>query len=299
MIARSLINMQNGSMYLNRNQDDEIVLSIKLPVFTESNGLITFIHDRLSADEKRNNPLTLSLIKLVPGAGDIMVDRGAVIDSELYKLKEKALEIFRKKNDEVLVLESENMLALLTDASEESARVVVNRVLQAGLKQSSVVNEALTSTVVITPDIDPGDWFAIANSRLVKADLSKTAQKVLIIDDDKNLLKTIRIGLKSSRLKINVDATSNGYDGCLKVGYWNPDIILLDIMMPGFDGVKVLKKIKSYDTFQSKVLIMSAERNEIENVMKIGADDYIIKPFDLQDLIEKVEELMDQAVTVV
>ncbi len=115
-------------------------------------------------------------------------------------------------------------------------------------------------------------------------------QKILIVDDDENIAELISLYL----LKECFD-TEIAYDGetALKlVKTYCPDLILLDIMLPGIDGYDVCQEIRRTDN--TPIIMLSAKGEVFDKVLglKIGADDYIIKPFDSKELVARVKAVL-------
>jgi len=114
--------------------------------------------------------------------------------------------------------------------------------------------------------------------------------KILIVDDD---IDTIE--LLTKRFHAEGYHTSEAYDGeqaLQQVEEYQPDIILLDIMMPKIDGYEVSKKLKSYDNTKHIPIIMLSAKARVPDKIKgldLGADDYIVKPFDYRELSQRVK----------
>jgi len=114
--------------------------------------------------------------------------------------------------------------------------------------------------------------------------------KILIVDDD---IDTIE--LLTKRFHAEGYHTSEAYDGeqaLQQVEEYQPDIILLDIMMPKIDGYEVSKRLKSYDNTKHIPIIMLSAKARVPDKIKgldLGADDYIVKPFDYRELSQRVK----------
>lgn len=120
------------------------------------------------------------------------------------------------------------------------------------------------------------------------------AFKILVVEDDKFLRELIT--QKLSREGYNVKEAVDGEDGVVKVKKENPDIILLDLILPGIDGFEVLAKIKEdSETKNIPVVILSnlGQREDVERGIKLGAVDFLIKAhFTPGEIIEKIEKIM-------
>ena len=117
--------------------------------------------------------------------------------------------------------------------------------------------------------------------------------KILIVDDDSDIVETMVFALQ--RRSFNVITAFNGVDGLIKAKYEQPDIVILDLMMPGMDGFEVCAKLKSDEDTKKIPVIVFTARNDNDahyKVFKCGNDDYIVKPFKLPDLITKINKVL-------
>ena len=120
------------------------------------------------------------------------------------------------------------------------------------------------------------------------------AKTILIIEDDKFLRELIVRKLKDEKYQI-VEA-SDGEEGLEKVKKKLPDLVLLDLILPGIDGFEVLSKIKEEHALSSiPVIILSnlGQREEVERGLKLGAVDYLIKAhFTPREIIDKIKAVL-------
>jgi DNA-binding response OmpR family regulator len=117
--------------------------------------------------------------------------------------------------------------------------------------------------------------------------------KILIIDDEPDFVETLTLMLQARNY--DVVTALDGAEGLSKVRTEHPDLTILDIMMPGMNGYEVCQKLKtSNDTKSMPVIILTAkgERESVIKARKVKADDYIVKPFNLPTLINKVSKLL-------
>ncbi len=116
-------------------------------------------------------------------------------------------------------------------------------------------------------------------------------KKILIVDDEQQLAGFVKMRLEANNF--NVILASDGIEGLKKAGEEKPDLILLDIQMPNLDGFGVLTRLKESRETASVPVIMLTAKDAPDNVAKaleIGADDYIVKPFDSKILLEKIRK---------
>lgn len=117
-----------------------------------------------------------------------------------------------------------------------------------------------------------------------------TRGRVLVIDDDGDV-RALVVGLLE-RAGYEVNEASDGRDGLRAVFSDRPDLVLLDVTMPGLDGWGTLERIR--ELTDVPVLMVTARSDELEKVrgLKAGADDYLTKPFGRQELLARVEALL-------
>jgi DNA-binding response OmpR family regulator len=114
-------------------------------------------------------------------------------------------------------------------------------------------------------------------------------KRVLVIDDDKGISEVMRIILEENRYDVGV--ISDGINIKDRIMKAKPDVILLDIWMSGIDGRDVLKALrKDPKTKHMKVIVISALTNTDKIAADAGADDFLAKPFEISDLLEKVKK---------
>ena len=119
---------------------------------------------------------------------------------------------------------------------------------------------------------------------------------ILVVDDDPVIQKLLSVNFEMEGYR--VVTAGDGEEGLQKVANDRPDIILLDVMMPRMDGVEVVRRLKGDDaTAAIPVILLSAkaQANDISGGLDAGADDYITKPFDPLELLDKVAALLGPA----
>ena len=115
-------------------------------------------------------------------------------------------------------------------------------------------------------------------------------QKVLIVDDDENIAELISLYLEKEQY--DTETAADGEEALKLVEVYNPDLILLDLMLPGMDGYEVCQEIRK--TKDTPVIMLSAKGEVFDKVLglKMGADDYIVKPFDSNELVARVSAVL-------
>ncbi|MFC1947568.1 response regulator transcription factor [Chloroflexota bacterium] len=113
--------------------------------------------------------------------------------------------------------------------------------------------------------------------------------RILVVDDEPRIVKFLQIKLKS--VNYDVITASSGQEALDAVYAQEPDIIILDVVMPGLDGLETLKQIRTISGVP--VIILSARGDNIDKVkgLNLGADDYITKPFSPDELVARIEAI--------
>jgi len=114
---------------------------------------------------------------------------------------------------------------------------------------------------------------------------------ILVVDDDPNARDIVRMYLEAKGYRVSTAA--DGKEALAKLEEVRPELVLLDVMMPGMDGWEVARVIKNHPQFASVRLVMLTARSDFtdkQEGLRSGADDYIVKPIRLEELGERVEK---------
>lgn len=115
-------------------------------------------------------------------------------------------------------------------------------------------------------------------------------EKILIVDDDQNICELLRLYLEKEGYKTLV-----AYDGQQAIDYaksYEPDLVLLDIMLPKFDGWQVCREIRKWS--QMPIIMLTAKGETFDKILglELGADDYVTKPFDTKEVIARIKAVL-------
>jgi two-component system, OmpR family, response regulator len=119
--------------------------------------------------------------------------------------------------------------------------------------------------------------------------------RLLLVEDEPDLLESLALALREEGYA--VDTAADGEEGWFKADAWNYDVIILDVMLPGMDGWQILKKIRTKGNESGRpvaVLMLTARDRTTDRVRGLdgGADDYLVKPFDLPELLARLRALI-------
>jgi len=120
-------------------------------------------------------------------------------------------------------------------------------------------------------------------------------KKILAVDDERHMLRLIEYNLSSSGYE--VVTASNGSEALEKALNEKPDLILLDIKMPGMDGYEVCRELKNNPATSQIPIIFVSVMADDEKTKALGASSYILKPFSPDVLLKEIREVMGEAVT--
>ena len=119
-------------------------------------------------------------------------------------------------------------------------------------------------------------------------------EKIILIDDDNNILTSVSVALKAEGWE--VETNNDSEQGLIALQRDTPDIAILDIKMPKLDGMEVLKKLR--ETNDVPVIFLTSKDDEVDEAigLRMGADDYITKPFSQKLLIERIRAVLRRSI---
>jgi len=117
-------------------------------------------------------------------------------------------------------------------------------------------------------------------------------KRVLIVDDQPDVRDTLEKALSIGDDVYRLDSAKNGFEALVKIGSFDPHLIVLDIKMPDMDGLELCERLKKHEsTKHIKILGITAYPEYTEEMLKCGADECMKKPFQLEDLVRSVRKL--------
>ncbi len=126
--------------------------------------------------------------------------------------------------------------------------------------------------------------------------MSRSQQRVAIIEDDPDIALTVRINLEREGYLVSVFA--NGHEGLLGVQQGGFDFLILDLNLPDLDGFTICRELRRFPaTSKLPILMLTARSSEADRIMglELGADDYLVKPFSVRELLARVTAILRRA----
>ena len=114
--------------------------------------------------------------------------------------------------------------------------------------------------------------------------------KILVVDDEPNIIELAKLYLERDGYK--VEGVGNGQDALLRQSAMNPDLIILDLMLPDIDGFEVCRQIRAKSDVP--ILMLTARKEDVDKIvgLELGADDYITKPFNPREMVARVKAIL-------
>lgn len=120
-------------------------------------------------------------------------------------------------------------------------------------------------------------------------------KKILIVDDESNIVISIEFLVKQAGYELEI--ARNGEEALEKVASFQPDLILLDVMMPKINGFEVCRRVREKPEWRDlKIVMLTAKGRDVEVAkgLALGADTYIIKPFSTKELMAEVKRMLNE-----
>lgn len=124
---------------------------------------------------------------------------------------------------------------------------------------------------------------------MIPAAILNAVSRILVVEDDRDIAELVRLYL--DKAGHTVEVTLSGVDVVARVRSDPPDLIILDLMLPGIDGLTICRAIRSHGpTSQIPIIVLSARADESDRIhgLELGADDYVVKPFSPKELVARV-----------
>ena len=276
-IVRDLVELHGGIVGLVSEEGQGATFSFTIPVYDELKEITSLIEDRLTTTQSEGKHLSVTLVKCNSS-------------SQLSEIDQCIRNTLRRKDDKSMIVESENTIVITAAIKKDDVGALWHRIKQT-IKNAQF--EVSSANCLMRSDIPVNTQLAYMKEHLQPISLSPLVKRVLIIDDEVELLSMASAALESSPLNLHVTVDNNGYNACLHLMETAPDLVILDIAMPGFDGIQVLERLRNSSIWLGlKILVISGDENRSAQMIELGANDFLAKPLNTRDLIAKSAKLL-------
>ena len=291
-ISKHIVHLHGGEIGLSSELGQGSLFYFTLPVHHEEDEITVFVGDHLRLSRSRNKPLAVVQIRVAPAANLLEAEPMTL----LRRFQQAAVATFRDYRDECLLVESVPLLLLLVESDEPGCRILLKRIQQllpVRIRERPVFQHALAEIHALQAG-EAVEWIKTRTlSPLLPEIVPGQPRRVLVIDDEEIVLRMISDALSHSRLPLKVQTTTSGYEGCIRFGEYEPDLVILDLVMPEIDGVQVLQSMLQNDRASLvKFLVVSGHPERKEEMLSLGCHDFLAKPFGVDTLLERVESLL-------
>jgi len=120
--------------------------------------------------------------------------------------------------------------------------------------------------------------------------MSMRTINVLVVEDEESFVEALTVGLRREGFVVHV--AREGQEALAKFPLINPDVVLLDVMLPGISGIDVCREIRKQST--TPVIMVTARDSEVDTVvgLEVGADDYVTKPYRISELVARIRAVL-------
>jgi CheY-like chemotaxis protein len=289
-ISKNIVQLHGGSLAVESKPDSGSTFFFDLPVLREESLLPAFVEDGWRLARSNNERVTLALL-------GVRHPSGKAVREILEDVRDLARGVFRSREDEGVLADKDGFLAFLLTGGESDGAAPLQRLAEK-------VNERYSESVSLeyglsefNHSFSPEEWLRLARRKLAPCGaepVPRRRRRVLVVDDDETILGLITETLKGAKLDLDVQATTSGYDACVRFGEFEPDLVILDIHLQDIDGTEVFRSMRrgSHGS-AARFLAISGLVSRIGEMMDLGCSAFLAKPFELSALVEKVADLLE------
>lgn len=295
-ISKHIIDTHDGFLKVASEVGKGSRFFFALPLYVESKAFEAFFNDRLRYMLSRNRKPTMIVLRYTVGEGSEISSVNSD-QSFINQLQGAVTSALGCAETQTFSHETENAAIALIDMTALNRETILKH-LQSEIKSRLQNRNASLAFAFLHPDQkkSPHEWLAQSMAMLETLPIpaeNHRVKRVLVIDDDEAILKMMIDLLGQADEKIDIRSTTSGYDACIHFGDWKPDLVVLDLHLSDIDGKKVFQSmIKGDQKHGMKFLAVSGYPDAIREIMAMGCDDGLAKPFDVKQFLDKVRKLL-------
>ncbi|MBD3298797.1 MAG: response regulator [candidate division Zixibacteria bacterium] len=290
-IVKSLVEAHGGSIDLDSELDQGSTFSITLPVYSEEREFRAFLEDSLSASLANGVALSVIGISVHPRRSiHLSTDDG----QQIYdRISDVILRTVRRSDDAVLSCPGLGMILVVGESDEGDVTPFRNRIEKSISRFRKDCDAIEVASYVVDGNDTTDNVIQQLTAALQPLESRTDTHRVLVIDDDDRFRRFLVDGLGSAQLNLDIQTASDGLEGCVEFGKFSPDLVLLDLAMPGLDGTQVLRRLHNDpQTPDARFMIISANTERFEELSKLGADVCLPKPVSIRTVIKEASRLL-------
>ncbi|MBU1318779.1 MAG: response regulator [candidate division Zixibacteria bacterium] len=293
-IAKSIVELHDGSIAVEGEPGSGTTFWFTIPIFDEREAVKALIADRLRGCRASNHALSMAVVKLRSEHSSIQsVSTQRFVESELLLAANIARSSMRRENDAICTVSSDGLLAILCETERGRGQALIVRVLMSILNSLETGISVSLTSLKIEPDVEDIAWLETAISNLRPINRKTFGKSVLIVDDDLEVVQTVTDAMTRCGMTLIVELTQDKLGACAKLCKLEPNLVILDIDQSDNNRGEVINLLRNdHPAKSARVLIVADDESHLTEMLELGADDGLRKPFTANQLIEKTESLL-------